>query len=79
MKSPLLTALAVAFALGITAISSHAQDIAVTHAQGETVLTGVPEKVLVQDWATFDNLAALGVTVAGVPSSNVPHLSLIHI
>ncbi|KQN77852.1 ABC transporter substrate-binding protein [Devosia sp. Leaf64] len=73
MKSPLLTALAVAFALGITAISSYAQDIAVAHAQGETILTSVPEKVLVQDWATFDNLAALGVTVAGVPSSNVPH------
>ncbi|MFD2236864.1 siderophore ABC transporter substrate-binding protein [Aureimonas populi] len=44
----------------------------VTHAQGETVIEGVPSKVLVQDWAAFDNLHALGVTVAGVPSSATP-------
>lgn len=49
-----------------------AQEITVTHAQGETVLPGVPAKVLVQDWATFDNLQALGVPVAGVPASNAP-------
>src|SRR5690606_12929838 len=40
--------------------------------QGETTISGVPAKVLVQDWASLDNLAALGVTVAGVPSSNAP-------
>lgn len=49
-----------------------AQDKAIVHAQGETTISGVPAKVLVQDWATFDNLAALDIAVAGVPSSNVP-------
>ncbi len=54
------------------AAASLAADIVVKHAQGETTLPGVPGKVLVQDWATFDNLQALGVAVAGVPSSNAP-------
>ncbi|KKB08877.1 siderophore ABC transporter substrate-binding protein [Devosia chinhatensis] len=68
MKSVWLAALAaVAFAT-----PTHAQDIVVNHAQGETTLSGVPAKVLVQDWATFDNLNALGIDVAGAPSSNVP-------
>jgi iron complex transport system substrate-binding protein len=49
-----------------------AQEIVVTHAQGETTLPGKPEKVLVQDWAAFDNLTALGIEVAGVPGSNAP-------
>lgn len=49
-----------------------AQEKAIVHAQGETTISGVPAKVLVQDWATFDNLAALDIAVAGVPSSNVP-------
>jgi len=49
-----------------------AQEITVIHAQGETTLPGVPAKVLVQDWAAFDNLQALGVPVAGVPASNAP-------
>lgn len=43
-----------------------------SHAQGETVLPGVPEKVFVVDWAAFDNLTALGVDVAGAPGSNAP-------
>lgn len=73
MKSTLLAALATACALALPLWQAQAQDMAVPHAQGETVLAGVPEKVLVQDWATFDNLSALGVAVAGVPSSNVPH------
>lgn len=73
MKSTLIAALVTACALGVNVVQPHAEDLTVSHAQGETILAGVPEKVLVQDWATFDNLAALGVTVAGVPSSNVPH------
>ena len=52
--------------------AAFAQEQTITHAQGETVITGVPAKVLVSDWAAFDNLTALGVTVAGVPSSNAP-------
>jgi iron complex transport system substrate-binding protein len=51
---------------------SLAADIVVKHAQGETILPGTPSKVLVQDWAAFDNLQALGIAVAGVPSSNAP-------
>ncbi|SMQ85432.1 iron complex transport system substrate-binding protein [Devosia lucknowensis] len=69
MKSSLFAAIA-AFALAMPL--AQAQEITVSHAQGETVLPGVPETVLVQDWATFDNLHALDVSVAGVPSSNVP-------
>lgn len=63
-------ALAAAF-VSLTGLAA-AQEITVPHAQGDTVLPGVPAKVLVQDWATFDNLSALGVAVAGVPSSNAP-------
>lgn len=54
------------------AAPAFAADIVVTHAQGETTLPGVPQKVLVQDWAIFDDLEALGVVAAGVPSSNAP-------
>lgn len=61
----------VAGALSLT-LPAIAQDKAIVHAQGETTISGVPAKVLVQDWATFDNLAALDIAVAGVPSSNVP-------
>lgn len=49
-----------------------AQDKVITHPQGETTISGVPAKVLTQDWAAFDNLNALGVDVAGVPASNAP-------
>ena len=64
---------AVLFA-GVTLLapSAFAQDKVIAHAQGETTLSGVPEKVLVQDWAVFDDLSALGVPVAGLPSSNAP-------
>jgi len=61
----------VAGALSIS-LPAIAQEKAIVHAQGETTISGVPAKVLVQDWATFDNLAALDIAVAGVPSSNVP-------
>src|SRR5690606_7287045 len=52
--------------------SAFAQEITVTHPQGETVLPGTPEIVLTQDWAIFDNLHALGIVPAGIPSSNAP-------
>ena len=54
------------------ATPAFAADVVVKHAQGELTLSAVPSKVLVQDWAAFDNLSALGVAVAGVPSSNAP-------
>ena len=56
----------------VLAPAAFAQGKVIAHAQGETTLSGVPAKVLVQDWAVFDDLDALGVTVAGVPSSNAP-------
>lgn len=49
-----------------------AAEITVTHRQGEVTLPAVPQKVLVLDWATIDNLDALGVAVVGVPGGNVP-------
>lgn len=67
-----LTAALVAGALSVTTLAAIAQDKTITHPQGETVLSGVPAKVLTQDWAVFDNLQALGIAVAGVPSSNAP-------
>jgi iron complex transport system substrate-binding protein len=67
-----LVAALVAGALSLSAMTVMAQDKVITHAQGETTISGVPAKVLVQDWASFDNLTALGIPVAGVPASNVP-------
>jgi iron complex transport system substrate-binding protein len=64
--------LAIAAALSLATVPAMAQSVTVTHAQGETTIEGVPEKVLVQDWAVFDNLHALGIPVAGVPGSNAP-------
>ncbi|RDE08969.1 siderophore ABC transporter substrate-binding protein [Pelagibacterium lacus] len=63
----------VAFAasLALTAGAS-AQETTVSHPQGETTISGVPEKVFTIDWAAFDNLNALGVDVAGAPGSNAP-------
>lgn len=62
---------ALAFALALP-LGAPAQEIAVTHPQGELVLPGVPEIVIVTDWAALDTLDALGVEVFGVPGSNPP-------
>lgn len=58
-------------ALVATALASvaHAADIAVKHAQGETTVKANPQKVVVFDFATLDNLDRLGVKVIGVPGS----------
>ncbi len=52
------------------ALSSTAQaaDITVKHAQGETAVPASPEKVVVFDLASIDNLDRLGVKITGVPS-----------
>lgn len=71
LRSTAIVATLIAGALTL-APASFAQDRTITHAQGETSLSGVPEKVLTQDWAVFDNLSALGVAVAGAPASNAP-------
>lgn len=70
-RHPAIVATLVAGALTL-APAAFAQEQVITHAQGETTLSGVPASVLTQDWAVFDNLVALGVPVAGVPSSNAP-------
>jgi iron complex transport system substrate-binding protein len=68
------TTFAALLALGTSMIApaAFAEDKVISHPQGETTISGVPAKVLVQDWAVFDDLSALGVAVAGVPSSNAP-------
>ncbi len=68
------TAIAAAVFAGTLSLATAtiAQDKVITHPQGETTISGVPAKVLSQDWAAFDNLNALGVDVAGLPSSNAP-------
>jgi iron complex transport system substrate-binding protein len=64
------TALAAIAALSLA--SAFAQEKVITHPQGETTITGVPETVLVQDWAVFDNLDALGIVPDGLLTSNAP-------
>lgn len=68
MKSILLAA----FTTLALASGAMAQDIVVTHAQGETTVAKGPTKVLTSDWAAVDNLHALGIQVAGAPASNAP-------
>ncbi|MBB5700893.1 iron complex transport system substrate-binding protein [Ochrobactrum daejeonense] len=49
------------------ASSANAAEITVKDAQGETAVAANPEKVVVFDFATLDNLDRLGVKVIGVP------------
>jgi iron complex transport system substrate-binding protein len=68
-------ALALAASLALTAGAS-AQEITAEHAQGETVLPGIPEKIFAYDLGTIDTLNAISVEVAGVPDASFPdHLS----
>lgn len=55
-------------ALTLTLGSAMAQDIRITHPQGETVLPAMPQKVAVLELSALDILDALGVqAIAGVP------------
>ena len=65
---------ATALLAGFVALSTPvvAQEITVTHAQGETTLPGVPERVVSFDFAAIETLEAIGVDVAGLPGSNLP-------
>lgn len=56
----------------LCSVAVHSQERSIPHRQGTTVLPGVPQRVLVQDLATLDNLAALGVHVTGVPNFRMP-------
>src|SRR6218665_1489524 len=74
--SVLLFALLVAGGAGPASAQRPAAAIQVPHAQGQTRIVGVPQKVIVTDWAAFDNLTSLGVAVAGVPQTRPPaHLA----
>ena len=66
------TALVAAFVGAMSLAAVSAQEKVVSTPQGDITLPSTPAKVLTQDWAVFDNLNALGVAVAGVPSSNAP-------
>jgi len=72
MKFIPTSAILAALVTSAMSMTAFAQDITITHPQGETSISGVPSKVLVSDWAAFDNLTALGIPVAGVPGSNAP-------
>lgn len=63
---------ATALLAAVLDVSALAQEFDIVHAQGETTLPAIPETVIVTDWAAFDNLVALAIPVAGVPTSNVP-------
>ena len=47
-------------------------ELTVTHAQGETVVTVAPETVLSYDIASVDTLQTLGVAIAGLPEFVAP-------
>jgi iron complex transport system substrate-binding protein len=65
---------AAALVAGLLAFSTPvlAQEITVTHAQGDTTLPGVPQKVVSFDFAAIETLEAIGIDVAGLPGSNLP-------
>ncbi|HYD14980.1 MAG TPA: siderophore ABC transporter substrate-binding protein [Hyphomicrobium sp.] len=72
----LISCLAGVLALSATFTAASSEPIRVSHAQGETTLPGVPQKVLTFDLASLETLDAVGVTVAGVPRTHIPkHLS----
>ncbi|RYE79778.1 MAG: hypothetical protein EOP19_19750, partial [Hyphomicrobiales bacterium] len=71
MKS--LLSLALAAAMMVAAPSVMAADLVIKHAQGETKVVRNPQKVITFDYASLDTLDALGVDIAGLPGSNLPH------
>lgn len=65
--------IAATLALALLPISlASAEEITVKHTQGEITLPTTPKKVVVFDLATLDNLDALGVEIAGVPTVKLP-------
>ncbi|MEI2414717.1 siderophore ABC transporter substrate-binding protein [Orrella sp. JC864] len=54
------------------ATAAAAQPLQVEHAQGSLTLQGPPAKVIVLDMAALDTLDALGVPVAGAPTTPLP-------
>lgn len=68
---PIRTFAAMAFTV-TTLCGAQAQEIRVTHGQGEAVLPATPRTVVVFDLASLDTLQALGIEVAGVPGARFP-------
>ena len=62
-----LSAIALAFSV---ATVGHAASI--KHAQGEAEIDGVPQKIVVFDYAVADTLDVLGVDIAGLPAGVMP-------
>ncbi|PWL18634.1 iron ABC transporter substrate-binding protein [Falsochrobactrum shanghaiense] len=57
------------FVAAALASAASAADINIKHAQGETAVPANPQKVVVFDFATLDNLDRLGVEIIGIPSN----------
>lgn len=75
--TPTVRKFATAFALlaGVLALAgapARAEDVAVSHAQGETAVPRDPSRVLVFDLGALDMLDRLGVAVSGVPGGVKP-------
>lgn len=63
---------AAAVAASLLLGGAFAQEIAITHTQGETMVPANPETVITFDLAALDTLDALGIEVDGVPATNLP-------
>ncbi|WP_407521365.1 siderophore ABC transporter substrate-binding protein [Methylobacterium oryzisoli] len=73
MGGPVLHGAAAAVLAAILATApAGAAEIAVQHTRGQTVLAGVPKKVVVFDLGALDTLDALGVPVLGVAGGAKP-------
>lgn len=68
-------------ALGLSACSpapdaaptgSGGEEIVITHELGETVLSGVPERVVVFDYGVLDAIDTIGEEIVGVPKQTLP-------
>ncbi len=55
-----------------TTVAAEASEIVVDHVQGQTVLDGVPETIVVFDFGAAQTLDELGVEMAAMPESPLP-------
>jgi iron complex transport system substrate-binding protein len=72
LRTPAFLAALTAGALAFASMGVAAQEITVTHKQGQTTLPATPAKVIVFDLASLDTLDALGIEVAGLPTAKLP-------
>ena len=67
-----IAALGAALTLSFAALPAQAQStVQIKHASGTTAVPANPKKVIVLDATSLDNLAALDVAVAGVPTMSI--------